>query len=403
MDARQADLGRQAATRPPAWALQAWGVPPDGGALRADWERRAGVVASYREVAGITDPAQAIGPPPAGTAQVGEAFRAAVTALALPDDAALLRAMGQGELEAVVDEHDRAAALAPADVQAEIGVRESDLEQAQERTHLAQCARDVEAEAQAEAEAEDAAGDLARLAVADAARREWAEAHADLETRAMAAERELRARGLAGRVPVTDAEVAQASAGGRATPPMDPGLWAQLKAEQTARIQADREAEAEKMTRLTPVTDAELERYGAELGAEPARVKFLDDTAETAAAAEAADGQAAKADRQAELQPAADIDPDLARQAEEALLTPERAAYEADMAEIRAGTERVGELVDQMPDREAERRAELERERVNEPAAPQVEAEPSPEPSWEPGEANGPSEVNAEVEAELEI
>ena len=53
-----------------------------------------------------------------------------MTALALPDDAALLRAMGQGELEAVVDEHDRAAALAPADVQAEIGARESDLEQA---------------------------------------------------------------------------------------------------------------------------------------------------------------------------------------------------------------------------------------------------------------------------------
>ena len=41
-------------------------------------------------------------------------------ALQLPDEAALLKAMGQGELEAVVDEHDRAAALAPADVQAEI-------------------------------------------------------------------------------------------------------------------------------------------------------------------------------------------------------------------------------------------------------------------------------------------
>ena len=43
---------------------------------------------------------------------------------------------------------------------------------------------------------------------------------------------------------------------------MDPALWAQLKAEQTARIQADREAEAERMARLTPVTDAELARYG---------------------------------------------------------------------------------------------------------------------------------------------
>ena len=31
-------------------------------ALRADWEKQAGIVASYREAAGITDPAQAIGP-----------------------------------------------------------------------------------------------------------------------------------------------------------------------------------------------------------------------------------------------------------------------------------------------------------------------------------------------------
>ena len=377
MDARQADLGRQAAARPPAWALQAWGVPPAEGALRADWERRAGIVASYREIARITNPEQAIGPPPAGTAQTREAFRSAVTALALPDDAALLRAMGQGELEAVVDQHDRAAALAPADVQAEIDTRESDLEQAREQAYLSQCARDAEAEAQAEAQAESAAGDLARLAVADAARREWAEAHADLQTRALAAERELRARGLAERIPVTDAEVAQASAGGRETPAMDPALWAQLKAEQTARIQADREAEAERMARLTPVTDAELERYDAD----PER----------------------QAETGTEAQAVPDIDPDLARRAEETLLTPERAAHEADMAEIRAETERVGELVDQMPDREAERRDVVERELVTEPMVPQVEAEPSLEPSWEPGEASGPDEASAEAEVELEI
>ena len=233
--------------------------------------------------------------------------------------------------------------------------------------------------------------------MADAARREWAEAHADLEARALAAERELRARGLVERIPVTDAEVAQASAGGRETPAMDPALWAQLKAEQTARFQADREAERERMARLTPVTDAEVDRYGAD----PER------QAETAVAAEdgteAADGQAAKGGRQAEPQAAPDIDPDLARQAEETLLTPERAAHDADMAEIRAETERVGELVDQMPDREAERRDELERELVTESVVPQVEAEPSLEPSWEPGEASGPAEASAEAEVELEI
>ena len=63
LDARQAELGRRLAVQPPRWALEAWGVPPaEQGALRADWEARAGLVESYRESAGITDPRQAIGP-----------------------------------------------------------------------------------------------------------------------------------------------------------------------------------------------------------------------------------------------------------------------------------------------------------------------------------------------------
>ena len=155
------------------------GRPPDDpGALRDDWERRAGRVASYREAAGITDPEQAIGPVPTGQAQLQEAFHSAVTVLELPDDQALLRAMGRGELEAKVAAHDRAAALAPPDVQAEIGVREQDLEDAQDRSQTARYEMDAEAAAEADIRAEDAAQDLARLAVADAARREWAEAHA---------------------------------------------------------------------------------------------------------------------------------------------------------------------------------------------------------------------------------
>src|SRR5205823_3669428 len=82
---RQAELGRQLAARPPEWALNAWGVPPqEPGALREDWERRAAIVESYRESAGITDPAQAIGPVPAGQAQLREAFHASVVALELP-------------------------------------------------------------------------------------------------------------------------------------------------------------------------------------------------------------------------------------------------------------------------------------------------------------------------------
>ena len=190
-------------------------------------------------------------------------------ALRLPDEAALLKAMGQGELEAAVDEHDRALALALPDVQARdrrAGSRAGKMP----RSALTSPGVPgmLRRRPTPRREAEDAAEDLARLAVADAARREWTEAHAGLAARAEAAERELRARGLAERIPVTDAEVAEASAGGRETPPMDPALWAQLKAEQTARLQADREAGAEKMARLTPVTDAEVDRYGGRLDPE---------------------------------------------------------------------------------------------------------------------------------------
>jgi conjugative relaxase-like TrwC/TraI family protein len=360
MDTRQAFLGEQLAARPPAWALQAWGVPPVEGALRADWERRAGVVASYREVAGIADPAQALGPAPAGTAQMREAFRSAVTALELPDDTALLKAMGQGELEAAVDEHDRALALAPADVQADIDQRAAEWEDAQVSAHIAGGTQDAGAQADAEKRAREAVADLGRLAVADAARREWTEAHTGLAARAEAAERELRDRGLAERIPVTDAEVAKASSGGRETPAMDPALWAQLKAEQTARIQADREAEAERMARLTPVTDAELARYGtAQPEAEPA----------------------------AEPEAAAD--------------EPPRPDYETARSEVSALSARV----DQMAEQEAERRAEIDEAAINEPVVhePQAEPELELESTWQPGDAQGYQEPAATADAETEM
>ena len=120
-DQRQAELGRQLAEPAAAVGRPAHGArpPAEPGALRDDWQRRAGLVGYYREVAGITDPAQAIGPVPSAQPDVAEMFHASVRALQLPDEAALLKAMGQGELEAAVDEHDRAVALAPADVQAE--------------------------------------------------------------------------------------------------------------------------------------------------------------------------------------------------------------------------------------------------------------------------------------------
>ncbi|HEY3647504.1 MAG TPA: hypothetical protein VGL33_06005, partial [Streptosporangiaceae bacterium] len=201
LDARQAELGRQLAAHPPEWALRAWGVPPArAGALREDWERRAAVVESYREAAGITGPAQAIGPVPANRAQLREAFHASVVALELPGDQALLRAMGRGQLEAQVSTYQRAAARAPRDVSAELAAADrrgkSDIARAQAAR---EAGRDAEADT-AGILAEETAGELAVLRVADAARREWAEAHASEAAQARAAEGELRRRDQAGRV-----------------------------------------------------------------------------------------------------------------------------------------------------------------------------------------------------------
>jgi hypothetical protein len=175
-------------------------VPPqEPGALREDWERRAAIVESYRESAGITDPAQAIGPVPAGQAQLREAFHASVRALELPDDQALLRAMGRGQLEAQVRTYERAKALAPRDVSAELAAADrrgkSDIARAQAAR---EAGRDTEADT-AEILAGMTAGELAALRVADAARREWAEVHAGEAAQARAAEAELRRRDQAER------------------------------------------------------------------------------------------------------------------------------------------------------------------------------------------------------------
>jgi len=122
-----------------------------------------------------------------------------VVALELPGDQALLRAMGRGQLEAQVSTYERAEALAPRDVSAELAAADrrckSDIARAQAAR---EAGRDAEADT-AGILAEETAGELAVLRVADAARREWAEAHAGKAAQARAAEAELRRRDQAER------------------------------------------------------------------------------------------------------------------------------------------------------------------------------------------------------------
>ena len=74
LDARAAELGRAQAARPEPWLLRHLGPPPGpdaSAALRADYEHRAAVAASYREAAGITDPNVSLGELPARRAGAG--------------------------------------------------------------------------------------------------------------------------------------------------------------------------------------------------------------------------------------------------------------------------------------------------------------------------------------------
>ncbi len=352
-DARQAAIGRELSERPEAWALKAWGAPPaEAGALREDWERRAGLVGAYREAAGITDPDVAIGPVPAGKGVLREMFSATVRTLELPDERALMAAMGNEDLEARLVERERAVAVAPPDVSAHLASVERQRDVAARQAERAAEASDQSLARSAEALASIHDGQLASLRVADAARREWAEAHAPLEASAKAASRELRARHLEERIPVTDAEAAEAAAEPRETPPMDPAAWAAMKAEQTARVHAERQAEAERMARLTPVTEAEIERYGT--GAE-------------------ANGADVGQDRGAVLE------------------------------EIRAEVDNISAKVDELPDPAAARRAEMAQAGIDEPVVHEPQAEASLEASWQPGDAPGRHEPVPEQDTEPEV
>lgn len=350
LDSRQAALGREVAANPPHWALQAWGVPPaEAGALREDWERRAGIVESYREAAGINDPRQAIGPVPASQAQLREAFHASVRALALPDDEALLRAMGRGDLEARMLTYERTAALAPRDVAAELEAADRQQKASAAQAEAAQKAGDKTRAINAGILAEMQGREVADLRVADAARREWAEAHAQEAVEARQAESELRRRDLVAR-----GDMAEVHTEGGQSPDPEPADGGPAAA---AESEADFQARLHQMV------------HGAEGSAEPG------DSEPGETDLEPADGgPAAEAESEADF----------------------RARLDQMVLEAEAEVQR-------MPDREAEQRAEVEAAGVDEPVLHGPQPEPELEATWQPGEDSSAHEAAADTEAEAEL
>jgi len=290
-------------------------------------------------------------------------------------------------------------------------------------------------------------------------------------------DREAEAARMGRLVPITDAEVAEASAQPRdypapdpaevarwrqeqadreaaarereriiepearpetGTPHIDPDAAAADRAAQAARVQAEREARHEASARHTPVTDAEVSRYGVRREAEPEagadeasrwntylagvhaqmdaeardlalRCPVTDAEMEAAAAADRADAEVGqdRADlakvREAEriIEPEPEPEPEPAAEVTQA--DGERSAA---LAGLREDLNVIGAKVNKFVQQDAERaakRAEMTQAAIDEPVIREPQAEPSLEASWQPGDAQGQYETQAESDYEPEM
>jgi conjugative relaxase-like TrwC/TraI family protein len=119
LDDRARALGERLAASPEPWLARHLGVlaPAASPALRAEYTRRAGTAAAYREAAGITSPGQVVAPEPhRGNPELEAMGTAVLAALEIRDEADILRGLDRGELEARALQGERARAAAPPEV-----------------------------------------------------------------------------------------------------------------------------------------------------------------------------------------------------------------------------------------------------------------------------------------------
>ncbi len=121
--ARQTELGDRAAANPPAWALAApaLGPAPTDPLQRAEWVRRAGIVAAYRDLHAIPEAQLSIGEAPSRERAFHHAlWRQALTALGHPADALDYATASDAELREMRDAWRRAQAWEPQFVAADL-------------------------------------------------------------------------------------------------------------------------------------------------------------------------------------------------------------------------------------------------------------------------------------------
>ncbi|OLT19368.1 hypothetical protein BJF78_36205 [Pseudonocardia sp. CNS-139] len=220
-DERAAQLGRQAATERPRWAVEAFGEVPEASGARSEWERNAGTVAAYRELCARDDDqprgraswahpaaeaADVLGAAPKpGQVEAYAAYRAAWRALGRPEVDREVMELSDGQLRVRIAAAKREETWAPRYVDNELaGTRQaadSNRQTAALRAAEADAATDPSERARLQQEARDAAATaetLDRQAEAlqqvDDARADWWMATAVTRSNAADAQAELAAR-----------------------------------------------------------------------------------------------------------------------------------------------------------------------------------------------------------------
>ncbi|WP_103384097.1 MobF family relaxase [Pseudonocardia dioxanivorans] len=99
---RQHELGQRAAEDLPRWAVEHLGLPPVEPGQRAEWVRRAGIVAAYRELAAVAEEQVSIGVAPSREQEFRRAlWQQAYVALGRPADALDLVTASDAELREI--------------------------------------------------------------------------------------------------------------------------------------------------------------------------------------------------------------------------------------------------------------------------------------------------------------
>jgi len=198
LDARCRELGERALANPEPWLTRHLGAPPGPDAspvLRDDYARRAGAAEAYREARGITGPDQAVSFDPHPGPELEALRKDTFRALEIADEQAEIRAMSWGVLEAQVHEGDRAQATAPPDMSSLLRLTAQAEADAWQQSADATVEHDQEQAVNARSLAAVLAVQASRLEAADARFEEWSAQTASTREIAGKAQAELQRRG----------------------------------------------------------------------------------------------------------------------------------------------------------------------------------------------------------------